>query len=191
MTRTIKLILISIVLAVLAGGGWFIYQNFFAGSTSTFPNSAPDASASATTGPLLPARTPPAGQAEYRNEQYRFALFYPQELAVKTYDEGNGASTVTISNSDESQSFQIFIVPYDKTQVDQARFKMDEPSGVLGQPTNVVVGGAQAVMFFGNNAIMGDTREVWFVRGGYLFEVTTYKDLDAWLSQIMATWEFI
>ena len=46
-------------------------------------------------------------------------------------------------------------------------------------------------MFFGSNSIMGDTREVWFVHGGYLFEVNTYKDLDSWLSQIMQTWVFI
>jgi hypothetical protein len=45
-------------------------------------------------------------------------------------------------------------------------------------------------MFFGRNSIMGDTREVWFVHSGSLFEVTTYKELDAWLSQIMATWKW-
>lgn len=179
------------MLALLAGAGWFAHKTFFAGSSATFPSNAPEASAGTTTAPLLPARDAPAGQSEYRNEHYRFALFYPQGLTVKTYDEGNGASTITISNSDESQALQIFVVPYDKTQVDQARFEMDEPSGVIVQPTNIQIGGAAAVMFFGNNSIMGDTREVWFVHGGYLFEVTTYKELDAWLSQIMATWQFI
>ena len=37
----------------------------------------------------------------------------------------------------------------------------------------------------------GDTREVWFIHGGYLYEVTTYKELDIWLAGIMRTWKFI
>jgi hypothetical protein len=38
---------------------------------------------------------------------------------------------------------------------------------------------------------MGDAREVWFIKSGYLFEVTTYKPLDSWLSQILQTWKFL
>ena len=45
-------------------------------------------------------------------------------------------------------------------------------------------------MFFSKNGLMGDTREVWFTHGGYLYEVTTYKELDPWLSGIMASWKF-
>jgi hypothetical protein len=33
-------------------------------------------------------------------------------------------------------------------------------------------------MFFGSNSAMGDTREIWFIHGGFLYEVTTYKELD-------------
>ena len=46
-------------------------------------------------------------------------------------------------------------------------------------------------MFFGNNSIMGDTREIWLIHGGFLYEVTTYKQLDSWLGPIMQTWTFI
>ena len=38
---------------------------------------------------------------------------------------------------------------------------------------------------------MGDAREVWFIKNGFLYEVTTYKELDAWLASIMQTWKFI
>jgi hypothetical protein len=40
-------------------------------------------------------------------------------------------------------------------------------------------------MFYGNNSIVGDTCEIWFIHGGFLYEVTTYKELDSWLSPIM------
>jgi hypothetical protein len=45
-------------------------------------------------------------------------------------------------------------------------------------------------MFFGSNSVMGDTREIWFTHGGFLYEVTTYKELDSWLAPIMQTWQF-
>jgi len=46
-------------------------------------------------------------------------------------------------------------------------------------------------MFFGKNLIMGDTQEVWFIKNGFLYEVTTYKELDQWLAGIMKTWKFM
>lgn len=152
---------------------------------------APRASAA-----LKPARTPPAGYTEYRNEQYRFALFYPSGLTVKTYDEGGGASTIVFQNTDTAQGFQIFIVPYGAAQVSEAQFKRDEPSGVMQEPQNVTVDGVFGTMFFGEVPLLGATREIWFIhrlpgQGGYLFEVSTPKPLDSWLQGIIGSFQFI
>jgi hypothetical protein len=61
----------------------------------------------------------------------------------------------------------------------------------MQSPTDILVDDARGTMFFGKNAIMGDTREAWFIHGGFLYEVTTYKELDMWLGGIMRTWKFI
>jgi hypothetical protein len=37
---------------------------------------------------------------------------------------------------------------------------------------------------------MGASREIWFLRGGYLYEVTAPQPLDPWLLSIMQTWKF-
>jgi hypothetical protein len=39
------------------------------------------------------------------------------------------------------------------------------------------------------NSIMGDTREIWFMNAGLLYEVTTYKQLDTGLVPILQTWQ--
>ena len=188
----IKLLAAAAVLALaVLVVGWFILQRGSTSLQATFPAEASAVTSSPAQGPLGPHRTPPSGQQEFYSAQYRFSLFYPDNLNEKTYDEGGGASTFDFETADYSQGFEVFVVPYSKTQVDQARFKLDEPSGALMQSTTITINNTPAVMFFGNNAAMGDTREVWFIRGGYLYEVTTYKDLDAWLSQIMATWQFL
>ena len=44
---------------------------------------------------------------------------------------------------------------------------------------------------FGKKTSAGDWREVWFIRRGFLYEVTTYKELNSWLANIMRTWKFI
>ncbi len=83
------------------------------------------------------------------------------------------------------------MTPYAGKQIDTARLKLDEPSGVYLQPTDVIIDGTSATTFFSTNAIMGDTREVWFIKNGFLYEVTTYKELDTWLADILRTWKFI
>jgi len=158
-------------------------QGFFA-STSTSPASALGAQ-------LAPHRQAPAGEKEYYDTQYRFSLLYPQDLDVEKHDEGGGESVITFQDLQSAQGFQIFILPYTENQVTEARFNADEPSGVMRSPSNVTIDGATATSFYSTNAALGDTAEIWFIHGGYLFEVTTLKPLASWLSQIMETWKFI
>ena len=190
-----------VMLVALGAGGYYLYtQSGVSVSTATqdllpAPGfaTATDTVAGNTAAaePLKAPRTPPPGYAEYRSEQYRFAFFYPNGLSVSAYDEGQGASTITFQNPDPAQGFQIFIVPYGAQQVSTERFKKDEPSGVMQDPRDVTIDGAIATSFYSTDAALGDTAEVWFIHGGYLFEVTTPKSLAGWLSQIMVTWQFL
>jgi hypothetical protein len=160
------------------------------------PEEAPQpgftAAASADTGIVNAApRAPLSGAKEYRSSAYHLSLFYPDTLAVKTYDEGGGAATVTFQNSANAMGFQLFVVPYASSQISKARFLQDEPSGVMQSPLNVTVGGVPATSFYGSNAVLGETAEIWFIRGGYLYEITAPKSEAAWLSDIVNTWRFI
>jgi len=137
------------------------------------------------------ARTPPVGTKEYRSARYHFSLFYPQELTVEEHSEGGGAATITFQNIEKAEGFQLFIVPYSEPQVSAERFKRDIPSGVRNNLTNITVDGATGAAFYSTNTELGDTREVWFVHGGFLYEVTTLKPLDAWLGAIIQTWKFV
>lgn len=128
---------------------------------------------------------------EYRNARYRFSLLYPRDLAVKEIDEGGGATTVTFENPGLAKGFQIFIVPYEGTQITEEQFLKDVPSGVREDVFDFYLNGILASTFFSTNAILGETREVWFVHQGYLYEITTLRDLSNWLAPILETWRFI
>lgn len=126
----------------------------------------------------------------YTNRAYHFYIEFPKGLVGHEYAEHDGAMSVTFQNPETNAGFQVYVTPYAGKQIDDARFKLDNPSGVRIDPTPVVVDGVTATMFFSKNVI-GDTREVWFIHDGYLYEVTSYKELDAWLAEIMRSWKFI
>lgn len=151
--------------------------------------SAPDLASAVGTSSLSLAA--PSGTEEYRNTRYGFSLAYPNGLAVSTINEGDGASTIVFQNVEEAKGFQIFIVPYHGELVSRERFRRDNPSGVMDRPTNILVGGAKATMFYSANVALGDTIEVWVIKNGYLFEITAPKSLDRWLAAVMQTWEFL
>ncbi len=178
-----------LLLALVAGG---IYLFFFAGySVSLSGNGFGVAQQSASNPNLKPARPAPAGYKEYRNEQLRFQLFYPDNLDMSIKDEGAGAATIKFQNIKTGEGFQIFAVPYSGAQITEARFKMDEPSGVRKSPQNITVDSTPAVSFYSTDTNLKDTAEVWMIKSPYLFEVTTLKPLDSWLSGIMGSWQFI
>lgn len=136
-------------------------------------------------------RTVRAEMREYQNTTYHFSLFYPQELIVSEHSEGGNATTITFQNIERGEGFQIFVVPYTESQISDARFKKDVPSGVRTNLTNATIDGVTAALFYSTNIALGETREIWFIHGGYLFEVTTLKSLDSWLDEIIQTWKFI
>jgi len=130
------------------------------------------------------------GWRSYENKAYRFALLYPQELSVREYKEADGAMSATFENPSTREGFQIYVTPYGATEVTKERFRLDVPSGVMEEPTDVLIDGVLGTIFWSKNSIMGDTREVWFIKDGFLYEVVTYKQLDEWLGAIMKTWQF-
>jgi hypothetical protein len=140
---------------------------------------------------MQPTHAAPSGYLPNSNTQFHFSLSYPQNLQVQEYNEAGGAFTVTFQDVVADQEFQVYVTAYSGTQITDAQFKMDEPSGVKIDPTDATVDGARGIKFFSNAPRLNDTREVWFIHGGFLYEVTTYKELDAWLQPILESWRFI
>lgn len=128
---------------------------------------------------------------EYKNARYGFSLVHPSSLAVAEHSEGGGATTITFQNPGKAEGFQLFIVPHSDSQVSDERFNQDVPSGVRESLTNIAVDGATGAEFYSTHPALGDTHEVWLTRGGFLYELTTFKSLDTWLNSIVPTLKFV
>lgn len=175
-------VILAVVAAAVLGGGllWYVYRAPVEVDTAITPNGTP------------PLFTSPVidGHRIYANYLLRFSLQYPEDLKIKEYGEGN-TSTITFEDAKGEKGFQVFVVPYEEETVSEERFKMDIPSGVFREPVEVLIDGARATAFWSANSVFGETREVWFIKNGFLYEVTTYKQLDSWLAGIMTTWKFL
>ena len=174
------LIFFLLVLAIGAGANWYLQRAPAAPMASTTTSAT---SSDATI--VQPSTT------EYDSPTYHFKLLYPSDFTVNEYDEDDGSHTTTFEGASPGDGFQISVRPYTSSYITPERFKTDDPSGVMLQAQDIAIDGAPAKIFFGKNNQMGETREVWFIHGGFLYEVTTYKALDSWLGDIMITWKFI
>lgn len=132
----------------------------------------------------------PEGRKLYRNEKYNFKLAVPEDLQVSEDDEPGGL-TVVFMNENKTRAFQIFATPYVGHLITEERLKMDLPGGKFENPIEVLVDGARGTIFFSTDESVGETREVWFIHGDYLYEVTAPKQLDEWISGIVSTWRFL
>jgi hypothetical protein len=126
----------------------------------------------------------------YKNERLGFTLTHPRSLSVQEIEEGGGAFTLAFESLEEQKGFQIFVLPYKESKISDDRFRRDVPSGIRKNWVPGVVGGTEAVFFESQNAVLGETREVWFIKNGYLYEITTPKELETWLYSILETWRF-
>jgi len=182
-----------VVLVLAAGVGAYFY--FFPTTPSAPATTALFGDMAVT--PVVSEASPqaprehPDGWVEYRNSRYSFSLFHPPQQKVQEFDEGAGAMTITFEDTATVRGFQIFVVPYGENQVSEDRFRKDAPSGVRAELVNITVDGATGASFYSINALLGDTREVWFVKNGYLFELTTLKPLETMLDQVLQTLRFV
>lgn len=165
----------------------------FSDLTTVPTDSASSSQASVARPPALPRDTP-IGYKEYRNDQFGISFLYPQEFSPQEFVDHGPELTVVFQGGDGQPGFQIYTFPISGTKVTPERFQTDEPSGIMEEPHDTTVDGAQALSFDGFDAKMGKTHEVWFIHSAngipFLYEVSTYKELSGWLSEIMQTWRF-
>ncbi|HVZ76269.1 MAG TPA: hypothetical protein VG934_03330 [Candidatus Paceibacterota bacterium] len=137
-----------------------------------------------------PVQQAPAGYKEYHSDLYRFSIIYPDDLAFLAYPEAAGGGTFTFENDSQGRGFQVYVTPFQGSQITDERFKADDPSGVRDNLQNITVDGAVGASFYGKDKALGDTAEIWFLREGYLYEVTTLKATADLLTSVMQTWKF-
>lgn len=186
------------VLALLAIGGaiYFLSSSSMYDTSPESQNSEKvisiDPSGVLVTAAIIAAqKPPPPGYVEYRNETFGFSFWHTPQGKVTEYPEDGGAATIVLENEERKRGLQIFIVPYSDTEISEERFRADVPSGVRNNVESTVLDGTEAVTFTSQDFTLGETREIWFIKGGFLYEITTFKGVGNWLVPIIQSWRFL
>jgi hypothetical protein len=131
----------------------------------------------------------------YYHKKYNFSFDYPSTFKTSNFIEGDGEQIQF--QSDSGDWFQIYVTPWDEADIiTPERIKKDLPSIVIKEPQQVIIGpkqkdgiGPHALIFYSKDGFT-ETREIWFVENGYLFQITTYKRLDSVIGSILSTLVF-
>ena len=180
-------IIIAAVLAAAVIGGLVAYKPYTFYMTDT----------SDTTDKTDPQSAPLA--ARYENDQYGFSFSYPEGFNISDFEEGGGkvilvknvGSSVSNNSNNYENGFQIFIAAFDEPgPITKERILKDIPDMKIVGEQYIDVGGERALNFTSQDDLGGETREIWMVHGGFLYQVKGYKNFEEKMIEVLKTWKF-
>jgi hypothetical protein len=129
----------------------------------------------------------------YAHPRLPFSFVYPKGLRVSSFVEVNGSEVLVFEGDGKRTGFQISVFAYDESgPLTPKRIHRDLPSIIIQEPQTALIGEPQtsALIFWSHDAVVGRTREVWFIHGGMLYQVSSYAEFDPMLVRVMGTWRF-
>lgn len=126
----------------------------------------------------------------YAHADNSFQFFYPKGFRVgRVADEAS--ETVLLQDGQNRLGMQLVVSEFQEAgPLTAERIRKDIPDLAMAYEKAVTVGGEQAVAFISQNPSLGETREVWLVHGGRLYQFTTYAPASDFLSKLLGTWKF-
>lgn len=177
-------IISALVLVALSVGAWLLFQNGFSFPGVVKP-SALSGSEAYEGAPL---------SADYRNEQFRFALDMPDGFTAGELPRDENGGTAIILQNEKGEGIQIYVTDADPAlrMLSAEDIRAALPDMRIEASEVVQIGSDhQGVAFLSDNeAFGGASREVWFYFGGNLYQISTYERLDSLLKAMFATWQF-
>jgi hypothetical protein len=125
---------------------------------------------------ILPATS--IEYAEYRNDRWHYSLAIPTDLRVSEHEREGGGHSVQFTDATGDKELIISAWPY--TQLDLTLGREGTASATSDQPDHLEI----------VNVLRDDLFKVWFIKNGTLYVVTTLPEYEAWLTEILKTWEF-
>lgn len=120
----------------------------------------------------------PEQYASYLNERWHYSLAVPTDMKVSEYEREGGGETVQFTDAAGNKELMISAWPY--TQLDVTLGRLGEPSTMADQPDHLEI----------VNVLRDDVFKVLFTKNGTLYVVTTLPEYEAWLTDILTTWQF-
>ena len=116
--------------------------------------------------------------AEYRNDRWSYSLAVPADMTANEYEREGGGHSVQFTDATDDKELIISGWPY--TQLDLTLGSEGTANATSDQPDHLEI----------VNVLRDDLFKVVFTKNGTLYVVTTLLEYEAWLTEILKTWEF-
>lgn len=125
----------------------------------------------------------------YQSPLGDFNFILPYSFTISRIEDAEG-ETLLFRGEDEKRSFQIYKIPFDdNTPLTPEKIRADLPSMDFRDPQVIAVDGVQAVVFLSTEGSL-ETREIWMVRNGKLYQISTYVEFDDDMADILSNWKW-
>lgn len=127
----------------------------------------------------------------YTDPDYGFSFSYPNGLVAGASAEG-GATTILLQSAASHIGFQVTVTPYSgsATTLTPDVVSAANPGIDLRDALPVLIGGTPGIVFSANDGNFGESRQIWFIKGGYLYQASTYLSQKDLLERSIATWRW-
>ncbi len=128
----------------------------------------------------------------YTDATHYFSFQYPKDFTIANVTDDVGESIV-IRNVAQKVGFQVYIRAFDEalSAITPNRIEADIPNLKISSPQSVTVGqGIEGLAFISTDSSKVSLREVWFVRGGFLYQISAPIATEALLHDVLLTWKF-
>jgi len=121
-----------------------------------------------------------------------FSFRYPDALTLGVYENPeDGSLTVTVQNAGTHIGFQVFAKPWSGAGTMTAeQVEHDIPQIAAHNFQPVSLDGVPGLAFGATDANFGDSTQIWLVRKGFLYQISTYSTQGALLSKVLGTWQW-
>lgn len=130
----------------------------------------------------------------YQNAALGFSIEMPEGFHAQEFPLDENAGRTIILQNDSGEGIQIYAVAYpeDIQTLSLEDIRAAIPDMRVNDEQVVQIGANYTGISFksDNEAFNGDSREVWFVYRGTLYQISTYARLDGLLQAMFATWKF-
>jgi hypothetical protein len=196
------LVVIAVIL-IFFGGAFLIYREVVSGDKAGGGNKAASQNKADKETGIIKSGASPQAIAEISAYQYtqtyehaanKFSFKYPEDFTVSSITNDDESEVILVQNIAKNIGVQILISSFkgDDIDVTAETIKADLPDLKISDPQTVEIGDNRKGLAFMSDSkeFGGQSREVWFVFRGSLYQISTYAELDGFLKGLFGTWQF-
>lgn len=127
----------------------------------------------------------------YRDAKNGFEFRYPKRFTLSVFEEGGG-TMILLQNPVPNLDIQIYVSAFTGTDrtLTAERLKEEIPDLVVESPQEVIVTASNKGIAFMSESESIKTREVWFIVGSGLYQISNHFDANPIVQKLLETWQF-